>query len=462
MDVKSSFFRFDAAFFRKLCKKSLGASLVAFAMLGAAERESVSVEDAFWAYDDGTVSYEELEDLLRAIDEGPAEACSLWETYGGDPCRKNFGELLKNWNVRGNFGYSVSFDSVGGVRRERLRLALGLQRFDGEVRLASENREKPWMERFRIVYRDRKSFGVLGDILASDVGSAISLEKTMGTLVVLGGKSFSIGSVLLADSSFGGVVSLGAQRFRFAGFGNFARDGFRNAFLKIRNEEADLQLSYSDGWKTPLLYVSSRSAKSYPWSVRIRGYFHGNRQFSGIFHIPKSVEKNRAVGNASVKYRFSDWIFGLGGKFFIPQESSVAKSELEATVGKNGPSAKIALGSRLKFLEDSLDATHFLRSGIRLFEAESLLCEWKWTQRFPAANSLYEIRSGVVLFVDSPVTVSTVLIWRGEQKRPFVLRETTQMAFSKFLSGKSSVELRGNRFRELGLWRFGLEVGGKW
>ncbi len=139
--------------------------------------------------------------------------------------------------------------------------------------------------------------------------------------------------------------------------------------MKIRNEEADIQLSYSNGWESPLLYVSARSVKNRQWNVRFRGYFHGNRQFSGIFHIPKSVEKNRAVGNASAKYRFSDWTFGIGGKFFIPLEASAAKSELEATAGKNGSSAKILLGSRLKFLEDSLNATHFVRSGIRLFAA---------------------------------------------------------------------------------------------
>lgn len=460
--LKSSFFRFDAAFFRKLCKKSLGACLLAFAILGAAERESVSVEDAFWAYDDGMVSYEELEDLLQAIDEGPAEACLLWESYGGDPCRKSLGERLKRLDFRGRFGYSVSFDSVGNIRRERFRLALGIQRFDGEVRLASEDRKKPQVERFRIVYRDGKSFSVLGNILASDVGSALSLEKTEGTVVAFGGKGFSLGSVLLTDSSFGGIVSFGAGTFRFAGLGTFARDGFRDAFLKIRNEDSDVQLSYSNGWETPLLYVSAHSVKNRRWNIRFRSYFHGNRHFSGIFHIPKSVEKNRAVGNASVKYRVSDWTFGLGGKFFIPLEAFASKSELETTAGKNGPSAKIAIGSRLKFLEDSLEASHFLRSGIRLFEAESLFGEWKWVQRFPTANSLYEIRSGAVLFVDSPVSVSTVLIWRGPQKKPLVLRETTQMDFSKFFSGKSSVELRGYRFRKLGLWRFGLEVSGKW
>lgn len=458
----NSFFRFRERAFLRLCKRLLGACLIAFVSLVALERESVSVEDAFWAYDDGVIGYEELEDLLRAIDEGAAEACRLWESYGGEPCRKSLGERLKKLNFRGMSGYSVSLDSVGNVRRERFRLALGARRFDGEARIASENRGKPLVERFRIAYRDGKSFAVWGDVVASDIGSALSLEKTEGTVVVLGGKSFSLGASLLPDTAFGGSLSFGRGMFRFDGFAMVSRNGFRDAFLRIRSVDSDVQVAYSRGWETPLLYVSARSGKSRRWLVRFLSYFHGNHLFSGIFHVPKIVEKNRAVGNALIKYRVSDWMLGLSGNFLIPLESSVAKSELEASIGKDGSRAKIAVGSRLKFFGDSLDMAYFLHSGICLFEAESLFGEWKWMQRYPAETGRYEIRSGVRILVDFPVSVSAVLILRGPEKKPLAFRGVTQMDFSKFLSGKSSIELRGNRFREFALWRFGMEVSGKW
>ncbi len=460
--LKRTFSRFQGVCFRTLCEFSFCLLPLAFSNLWASERESVSVEDAFWAYDDGTIGYEELEDLLRAIDEGSAEACLLWESYGGDPCKKSLGERLKGLNVRGKSGYSVSLDSVGGVRRERLRFALGVQRFDGEVRLASENREGFRVEHWRIAYRDRKSFGVLGNVMASDIGSAIPLERSVGAVVVPGGKSLSIGSVLLTDSSFGGFVSFGTGNFRFAGLGLFERNGFRDAFLRFRTADSDMQLSYSKDWETPLLHVSARSERNGRLQARFRSYFHGNHRFPGIFRVPKSVERNRAVGNVSLKYRILDWTLGLGGKYFVPLESAVAKSELETSAENSGPHAKTVVGSRWKFMEDSLEATHFLRGGIRLLEAESLFGEWKWTRKFQTARNLCEIRTGVRFLVDSPVSFTTTLIWREAQGRPLVFRGVTRIDFSRFLSGKSSVELRGARVRKLGLWRFGLEIGGKW
>ncbi len=460
--LKKSFSRFQGVCFRTLCKWAFCFFSLAFSKLCALEREGVSVEDAFWAYDDGTIGYEELEDLLRAIDVGTSEACLLWESYGGDPCKKSLGEQLEILKVRGKSGYSVSIDSVGSVRRERLRFALGARRFDGELRLASENRENFRMKYWRIVYRDRKSRGVLGNLLASDVGSAVPLEKSEGTAIVPGGKSLSIGVALLTDSSFGGLLSFGIGKFRLAGLGMFAKNGFRDAFLRFRYVDSDVQLSYSKDWETPILLVSARSERNARWSARFRSYFHGNRRLSGIFRVPKSVERNRAVGNASLKYRIPGWTFGLGGNFFVPLEASVARSELEASAEKGGTHAKTVLGSRWKFLEDSLDATHFLRGGIRLFDAESLFGEWKWTQRFFAAENRCEIRTGVRFLVDSPVSFTTVLVWRGPQKKPIVFREVTQMDFSRFLSGKSSLELRGSRIRKLALWRFGLEISGKW
>lgn len=463
MDIlKGTFLRVPAASFRRLGMVSLCILALAVSKLCAQERESVSVEDAFWAYDDGAIGYEELEDILRAIDAGTAEACLAWESYGGDPCKRSLGEQIERLRIRGKSVYSVSIDSVGGVRRERLRFALGAQRFDGEIRLSSENRERLRVESWRIAYRDRKSLGVLGRILASDVGSAIPLEDPEGTVIVPGGKRLSLGSALLTDSSFGGIFSLETGKFRLVGFGMLAQDGFRDAFLRFLSVESDVQISYSKDWETPVLLVSARSERSARWSARFRSYFHGNRQLSGIFRIPKSVERNRAVGHATLTYRIPDWTFGLVGKFFVPLEASVARSELEASAERRGTHAKMVIGSRWKFLEDSLAATLFLRGGIRFLEAESLFGEWKWRQEFSAKEDRYEIRTGVRFLVDSPVSFSTALVLRGPRKSPLVFREVTQVDFSRFLSGKSSVEFRGSRIRKLGLWRFGLEIGGKW
>ena len=101
----------------------------------ASEREKVTVEDAFWAYDDGKIGYEELEGLLKWIDAGDvSEACAEWEALGLDPCQKKFQEVLTGWNPRGRIGYAISLDSTGSARNKRLYGRLGFGILHAEVR----------------------------------------------------------------------------------------------------------------------------------------------------------------------------------------------------------------------------------------------------------------------------------------------------------------------------------------
>ena len=95
--------------------KILGILLALFGTLGAAERESVSVEDAFWAYDDGKIGEEDLEELLRLIEAGDGEeACAEWEALGLEPCEKSLDGTLR----RLEFSRSVSRGSFFGFRGE--------------------------------------------------------------------------------------------------------------------------------------------------------------------------------------------------------------------------------------------------------------------------------------------------------------------------------------------------------
>ena len=80
----------------------------------ASEREKVTVEDAFWAYDDGKIGYEELEGLLKWIDAGDvSEACAEWEALGLDPCQKK---------ISGNL------DRLESTGKDRLRNFFGFHR----------------------------------------------------------------------------------------------------------------------------------------------------------------------------------------------------------------------------------------------------------------------------------------------------------------------------------------------
>lgn len=442
---------------------------LAVALLGAiqlslaAERESVTAEDAFWAFDDGRISYEELEDLLESIESGDArEACAEWEALGGDPCRKTLSERLSEWNFRGNARYAISIDSSGNIRNETATLKLGFWRFSGEVRGKSERRKDVRVEFWKFLYEGRRFRNALGNVSAADLGSSVPLRNRTGNVSSAKFGDIRTGAFLLTDSSAGMLASAKLPlAAKLSGMGSFSPGGFQNAFLRTSLPLADFQILYAKSWRTPLLFLSGKSGREFPLRIRFRAYFHRNDSLPGIFKLPRRVESSKAFASTNVETRFQDWHFKLSARFSIPADSGKSREFAEAFVGKRNPAA-LEFGLRTNSVGDSISATGILRSGLRLFSAESLFAEWKCSPDFYGKRVLYEIRPGIRIQVEDEVTTQWLLILRGPHKKPLALRNVTEMSFSRNLFGKSSLEWRANRLREMHLWRFGLSFGGRW
>lgn len=423
-------------------------------------REQVFEEDAFWAYEDGMIAYEELEELLAQIGEDDREACALWAAFGGDPCDKTLGEKLDDLNFHGRAKYSSLFDSSGGRIRERLNVETRLQRFTFSVR-ASRDADGFHLGKWRALYRDKKSFSALGYLSGADIFSALSLDTAIGSVVSLRAGKFRWGSSLMTDSSAGILGGFEGKNLSVGGFASAARGGFRHGFFRIRLLESDMQLTYSDGWKSPLFYFGAASKGKSP-KVRLRAYFHQNDDFPGIFHVPSMVQKNGSVIDLSARIPVGAYALRLGFRSMIPLEmESEAKTVSEGFFVRNSGNARAEIGGRLKSFGDSLDFTAILKSGVRLFAAESLFAEWKFSPRSEFETSPYEIRPGILLLPDAGVRVKGILILRGPEKKPLVLREETVMKIGG-LDLRSTLEMRGDKIREFRLWRFGLSAGGTW
>ena len=437
--------------------------LFVFAFCGnifAETRESVSIEDAFWAYDDGRISESELEELLFYIEGGDSRgACAEWEAAGGDPCARRLSEKLEEWKFRGSAGYAISLDSTGNVRYERSRLAFSFLRYSAEVRLKSENRGAVHVEHWRMLYKSKNAFTVLGNITAADIRSAIPLQMRTGNVWNLGTQNFEAGTILFSDTTAGIHAAIGRkEKLQLLMAGIASPEGFRDGFFRLRTEFAETQIAYSESYQKPLLYVAGNSPRNSWLRLRFRAYFHENKNLDGIFRVPKMVEKNRAFGNATVQTNFQTWNFRFVGSFAVPLDSGNSRVSAEASISRTKKRAKLESGTKVVSAGDSLAMTLFLRSGIRLFDAESLFCEWRETLRNPWTKSRYEIRPGALFFVEESVTAKALLIIRGPEKKPLVGREETQMKIAKSVYAKSLLELRAPRLRKLHLWRLGLEM----
>lgn len=434
-------------------------------MVDATERERVTAEDAFWAYDDGRIGYEELETLLQWIDAGEeAEACAEWEALGQDPCQKKIVDWLVDWGFRGETGYAISLDSLGHVRNQRMHGSLKLGMFLGEARFKSQGPSDFILEKGRLVLTGRRMTALVGNVSSADIGSAIALQKKLGAVLRRKWKAWQMGILALEDSSVGIHATLGSQKnFQFLGMGSVSVDGFRNAFVRMRSSSSDWQILYSKDWKTPLLYAAARSPRTknlwgFPMQFRFRVYLHENGSLPGIFRLPTLVQKNRAVANSTIQMRVLDWTFQLYDRFLVPENSGSVRSSVELSFVRKRECSAVGGGIFLNAIGDSLSAQIYMRSGILLFTAESLFTEIRITPQ----ETLYEIRPGVRFEWDKNAFSDMLLIIRGPQRKPLVLRQETRMLFSRQFYGKSGLELRADRLRRLHFWRFGLEFEARW
>lgn len=423
-------------------------------------RENVTVEEAFWAYDDGRIGLDELEELLFYVENGDVHgACEEWEALGGDPCRKTLAEKMEDWKWRGNLSYGLSLDSTGSVRNSHSRIAIGLLRFSLEMRFKSESGGDVHLEQFRLLYKDRRSFSVFGHIVASDVRSAVPLESRVGNVWSVGTRDAEAGTILLTDTSAGIRAAVGrAERLQFLAMGLFSAQGFCDAFFRVKMDAADVQLSYSSGWRTPLLYASARTPRNAPLRFRFRAYFHQNPDWSGVFRIPQMVKKNRFFIYLAGEYPLASWALRFSEKTSAPLDSGFARNVFEVSARRSNKAAGLEAGMKWTVAGDSAVPVVFLRSGIRLFEAESLFCEWRETLKMPIRERRYEIRPGIRVDVGENVSAIARLIIRGPRSLPVVLREETQMQILPKFYVKSLMELRAMRLRQLHLWRLGVEA----
>ena len=436
----------------------------------ASERENVTAEDAFWAYDDGRIGYEELESLLQWIDAGEdSEACAEWEALGQDPCKKTLFDLLQNSNAHGNVGYGISYDSSGNIRNQKAQGKLQFGMFRGSFRLKSKKTEGWHVENLRISLTGKSFAAVAGNLSSADVGSAIALQKNWGGLLQGKFDLLRMGTFALKDSTAGIFAETGSQKkIQFLGMGTASLDGFQDAFFRMRGGASDLQVMYSKDWKTPLLYVSAKSPKStilggsYPLDFRFRAYIHENDSLFGIFRLPKLLQKNRAFASSTVQMQVENWNFRLHDRFRVPLDSGTARSSAEISFVRNRKLASVGGGMLLNAVGDSLSVQMNGRAGIQLFYAESLFTEKRLILQDSFEKISYEIRPGIRLEWEKNVYSDWTLILRGPQKKPIALRQETHMHFSRKWNGKSSLELRAKHLRQMHFWRFGLEFQGTW
>lgn len=428
-----------------------------FAFTFAFSESFLNEEQAFWAWDDGLITYDELEDLLALIQDGEdEEACALWESYGGEPCPETVASLLSKSKVHGGLAYSASFDSLGHVSRRRFLTKASWMQFSGNAVFAGEPAMNAKPEKWRIQYKGKREFAVLGNLSKGDAGSLLPIIPVLGYAGGLETKLWEAGALLTADSAIGVRAGFGDVKvLRISAFALGSLEREYSLFLCTRFAGSDLTVAYNRGWRTPLLFASFVNNKKDMLGIRyhFKGYFHGNDSLPGFFRLPRSVNKNKWWWSQWANVPLKQWMIVLAERTTVPKDSGIIHSDFSLSAKKKCRRSALGTVVSARALGDSLLLSFTLASGIRLFESESLFTEIKWNlEKLPVFEWGVKANLGKKAYSQVLLTVNEAF----SETSPLILREQTEMLFCKWFSGKLFADFRIRKRSGVSLKRFGV------
>lgn len=397
---------------------------------GRAVALSLSEEEVLWAWDDGRITYPQVEEILAFLDADDVEsACGLWYAYAGAPCAGYEEYYPAELPVRGKIRYAASLDSMGKPYSQSVRAEAAWNRFDVRALWrgkgsALESAPETW----RVRYRDRAGEAVLGSLAAGNLRSPFPLSGYTGYAGNVAFKKWNAGALLAVDSSAGLRLGVSpSKNFSALGMG-ILRPGERSAFARIAVPGAELALAWDARWDTPLASLKFRAsgAEPVPWNWSGQVFCHGNDTLPGPFAFAKSVARDAWWISERGSFRVGEWTLAVRGLGEVPADTGANSVIGEFRARRVRERAALGAGVYAQSKNGKNEIRWYeLESGIRIVPSESLFVNVRWMNSFLPRWTL-----GLSHFPHPKVTMREILIVDGRfsEEKPLVFRHSTQIS----------------------------------
>ena len=425
--------------------------------------EALTPEQVFWGWDDGRLTYEQVEELLELLErEDEANACALWYAYVGEPCVGY--EALNSDDeipVHARVVWRASLDSLGVPYAQSLRAETNYTRYRLKLLWKGDRaalRKRP--AEGRLEYSDKKAGAVFGNLTYTDVQSPFSLTKFFGYAGHITFPVVDMSALLTLDSSYGLRLGTGNKKTVAAsGMGIYHEkdcSGFAHVFIP----GAEFALGWNEHWKTPLVLgkfnYSEKTVRKFQWNGIV--YWHQNDSLRGPFQFPSSVATNEWWVTQRQSLAWSDWTFSWNERLFIPQDTGAASLEGAFAILRKRNAAALGANWRVgRKADDKFYSRYELQSGIHLFAAESLFVQMEWQKELFPRMTL-----GILQTPHRRIKIKNLLIlnsrWSGAS--PLVFRHETQIKKSEHWGGSLRFDWKIERSLEINPNRFGFSLEG--
>lgn len=125
-------------------------------------------EEIFWWWDDGLISYDQVEEFLVLLEHEDEEGfCSLMENYLGQSCSTDSLKTTKRKYQYAKMNWKTEIDSLSELKKQRFQFKANFTPFHFEARPDSI---------FTLTYQRKKNTAILGNLTYSHLNTGIPLE----------------------------------------------------------------------------------------------------------------------------------------------------------------------------------------------------------------------------------------------------------------------------------------------
>lgn len=288
-------------------------------------------EEVFWWWDDGLISYEQVEEFLELLNTNDESGfCALMEGYLNQSCPSKKKPITKGGlksNVKKKYAkvhWKAEIDSSSFFQNQRFHITTFFKPFTFEARQDSI---------FTLTYQRKKNTATLGHITYSLLGTGIPLAPVRGYFGELFINTASMGFLFTQDLDWGVQMNLTKSSHHFKWhFYSFQRNPF--ILVLYKNKIADISLWCDLKSLAPLarLRLKFPEKKTSSWEWKGDFFYHQKDSIKAPIHLPKSVVKNSLWSVQHQNFKTSFLSLSFYEKIGIPIDTGITQISLQVAV----------------------------------------------------------------------------------------------------------------------------------
>lgn len=423
-------------------------------ILNSLSKALPQTEEIFWWWDDGLITYEQVEEFLVVLNNQDEEGfCFLKEAYLNQKCSPKIEEAKAKKYKYIKANWKAEIDSLTQLKKQKIQMNAKLKQFHLEIRSDSI---------FSLTYQREKNTAILGHLTYSHLNTGIQLQPMNGYYgrYYHHNKTISFLFTSLLDFGIQGELIRENQQFHL----HLYSIQKKNYILcRYQNKVTDIVLWYDLFKKQPLARIRLKTPqkKNTLWEWQSEMFIHSKDSLSIPLDLAKSIAQSTFWSVQHQKFNFLFLELSLSEKVNIPIDTGSVVASVQASIKASGSnffieSSWTCRDAREKCAKPQLriHSSFKPQNNIELFSKI-----YKQSHSFSGWLYRPQLLFGITLNPEQSISLKNEILFPEKaSKKNISWRQSTQIRTNSFLSFLCHFEFQIQNNFHFMLYRAGISV----